>query len=169
MSHSHRLSCRELLPITDLGAPDQVALRTLNNAHAQETSHLEPADWQALLGAAEIAVAAPQAGGLLIGIAPGAAYASENYRWFCKRYEVFLYIDRVIVAPAQRGRGLARAFYGFAAEHARRCGLGRLVCEVNRVPPNPGSDAFHAALGFHELATVTRSPEKTVRYLELSL
>ena len=48
--------------------------------------------------------------------------------------------------------------------------IGNRACEVNCDPPNPVSDAFHAALGFREIGRariVERS--KTVRYLILPL
>jgi len=41
-----------------------------------------------------------------------------------------------------------------------------VVCEVNRDPPNPASDAFHAAQGFTEMGQAAiRQGSKTVRYL----
>lgn len=101
----------------------------------------------------------------LIGFAPGAAYDSPNYRWFSGRMDRFAYIDRVVVAPAARGRGLARRLYAAFAEAAAAQGLGPLVCEVNTAPPNPVSDAFHAALGFAEVGRADLGPGKSVRYL----
>jgi predicted GNAT superfamily acetyltransferase len=45
-----------------------------------------------------------------------------------------------------------------------------IVCEVNLDPPNPASDAFHAALGFAEVGTaVIDNGDKTVRYLSRRL
>jgi predicted GNAT superfamily acetyltransferase len=42
--------------------------------------------------------------------------------------------------------------------------------EAPRSPPNPGSDAFHAALGFREVGRAFLADRgKAVRYLELSL
>ncbi len=40
-----------------------------------------------------------------------ASYDSVNYRWFAERYERFLYVDRVVVAAAQHGRGFGLAQY----------------------------------------------------------
>ena len=39
-----------------------------------------------------------------------------------------------------------------------------MVCEVNAEPPNPASDAFHAALGFTEVGQATLNRGKVVRY-----
>jgi len=41
-----------------------------------------------------------------------------------------------------------------------------VVCEVNSRPPNPESDAFHAALGFVEVGNARiHDGAKDVRYL----
>lgn len=48
-----------------------------------------------------------------------------------------------------------------------QAGHDRFCCEVNFLPPNPGSDAFHARLGFSEVGRgVLYGGSKTVRYLE---
>jgi len=75
-----------------------------------------------------------------------------------------------VVAEAARGRGYARRLYAGLTEHALAAGHDLIVCEVNSDPPNPASDAFHAALGFLEVgAAVVHGGAKTVRYLALSL
>ena len=84
----------------------------------------------------------------LLAVAPGAAYASENYRWFSAHRPGSLYVDRVVVAPHAHGRGLGRVLYDAVLDRARALGLGEVTCEVNLEPPNPGSLAFHARLGF---------------------
>jgi hypothetical protein len=41
-----------------------------------------------------------------------------------------------------------------------------VVCEVNSDPPNPASDAFHAAMEFSEVGRAAiHHGSKTVRYL----
>ena len=94
-----------------------------------------------------------------------AAYENPNFEWFRNRFERFIYIDRVVVAPAMRGRGLARALYSALFSRAASLKYSQVVCEVNLDPPNPASDAFHASLGFEQvgLAVLPRAG-KTVRY-----
>jgi uncharacterized protein len=95
-----------------------------------------------------------------------ADYDSPNYLWFRERYRRFVYVDRIVVAPAMRKRGLAHRLYEdlFRAVHA--AGHERVVCEVNSNPPNPASDAFHASLGFAEVGhAAIHGGAKTVRYL----
>ena len=148
---------------------DLAAVLALNAAHAAETSHLDEAALRALRDQAFLATAitAPEGlGAFLIALDQDAPYASPNFRWFQARYPRFVYVDRIVTAPAQRGRGLARALYEDLFARAATAGHDRVACEVNRVPPNPGSDAFHAALGFSEVgAAAILGGAKTVRYL----
>jgi predicted GNAT superfamily acetyltransferase len=73
-------------------------------------------------------------------------------------------------ASWSRGRGYARLLYHDLFEHALRAGHERVACEVNSMPPNPESDAFHAALGFVEIGSASiHNDSKTVRYLARTL
>lgn len=141
----------------------------LNRAVEVKTSPLDRLALDRLLRAATFAMGIPGPDGalaaFLIGFAPGADYHSPNYRWFCDRLPRFAYIDRVVVAETARGQGHARRLYDAFAAHATQHDLGPLVCEVNSDPPNPGSDAFHAALGFTEMGRGSPAPGKVVRYL----
>jgi predicted GNAT superfamily acetyltransferase len=140
-----------LIDLATAPADIRAAVLALNATVQEATSPLTSARLDAMLADAFFARAVPGAGGVdafLIGFAPGAAYDSPNYRWFADRFDRFAYVDRVAVAGAARGRGLARALYAAFDEAAAIAGLERLACEVNAVPPNPVSDAFHAALGF---------------------
>lgn len=61
---------------------------------------------------------------------------------------------------------LARRLYGEVFNQAARAGHDCVCCEVNCHPPNPQSDAFHAALGFTQIgAGSTHGGAKIVRYL----
>ena len=43
--------------------------------------------------------------GFCLVLAGGSTYDSVNYRWFTQRYDAFMYLDRVAVDSAARGRG----------------------------------------------------------------
>ena len=152
-------------------APERVieAVLALNEAHAEKTSELDRARLDAMLGEAALALAAPGGEGFVIAFDEGADYGSPNFLWFRERRARFLYVDRIVVAPEARGRGLARALYGAVFAATEATGRDRVVCEVNLEPPNPGSDAFHAALGFAEAGRGSPAPGKLVRYLERPL
>ncbi len=148
---------------------DRAALLALNNAHAVETSELDAAKLTHLLSQAFRATAIGGDAALLIAFDQSAAYDSPNFTWFQARYERFVYVDRIVVAAAHRGHGLARRLYRDVFAHAQAAGHERVVCEVNVDPPNPGSDAFHAALGFFEVGRAVLANGKTVRYLTYAL
>lgn len=155
------------LTVDDLGGTDGQALLALNNAHARELSWLEPARFTKLIAEAFVARRVGVADALLLAFDQDADYDSVNFLWFRDRFDRFVYVDRVVVADAARGRGLARRLYDDLFAAARDAGHARIVCEVNSDPPNPASDAFHAALGFVPVGTAQiHGGEKTVTYLE---
>ena len=89
-------------------------------------------------------------GGFVVTFAPDASYDSPNFRWFRQRYgDAFAYLDRIALSPAVRRRGVASRVYdeleGLAASR------GRMALEVNLLPPNPGSLAFHTRRGYAEV------------------
>jgi uncharacterized protein len=141
----------------------------LNAAHEAETSPLDRASLRALVDAALFAralVAGEEVAAFLIALDQDAPYASPNFLWFRARYGRFVYVDRLVTAPAWRGRGCARRLYAALFADAARAGHDRVACEVNRDPPNPGSDALHAALGFRPVGEAAiHGGTKTVRYL----
>lgn len=147
----------------------QAAILALNNAHATELSLLDAGRLAALLDRAWHARVvggaddAPEA--FLLAFDQRSDYDSPNFVWFRERYARFAYVDRVVVAPAARGRGLARLLYADLIARAAADGYDRVVCEVNLDPPNPVSDAFHAALGFAEVGREAVAGWKVVRYL----
>jgi uncharacterized protein len=145
-------------------------LLALNNAHAQELSWLEPERLQHLVGQAFLARRIGNLDAFLLAFDQDAGYDSPNFLWFRSRYPRFVYVDRIVVAASARGRGCARRLYWDLFKHAGRAGHERVVCEVNISPPNPASDAFHAALGFVEVGSASvHGGSKTVRYLSRAL
>lgn len=158
------------LTIDDVTGPDGEALLALNNDHAVALSWLEPERLAHLVAEAFVARRVGVADALLLTFDQAADYDSVNYLWFRARYPAFVYVDRVVVADSARGRGLARALYADLFAAARAAEHDRIVCEVNSDPPNPASDAFHAALGFMTVGTAEiHGGKKTVTYLERTL
>lgn len=153
----------ELLPIP---AEIEPAVLALNNAHAVELSWLDAGRLHALLGQAFRARRIRAVEAFAIALDQAACYDSPNYLWFRRRCARFVYVDRVVVAAAARGRGHARRLYADLFHHAAVAGHRQVVCEVNLDPPNPASDAFHAALGFAAIGSAAiHGGSKTVRYL----
>ncbi|MBB2925169.1 GNAT family N-acetyltransferase [Cellulomonas cellasea] len=153
-----------LPPPAPAGAPlpraarldDVPALAVLNDAAVPAVNALGAAGLGAHLPACDVALVVddPATGAplaFLLALAPGAAYASENYRWFSTHRPGSLYVDRIVVAPHGHGRGVGRALYDAVDAAAARAGLAEVTCEVNLDPPNPGSLAFHRRLGFAQV------------------
>lgn len=146
--------------------PDNEPVRALNNAFAAETSFLDTIDWARLVGQARVAVCVAPADAFVLVLDQDADYTSPNFLWWKERRERFLYVDRVVVAATAQGRGLGRQLYTHAMDEARRLGFDRVVCEINIDPPNPGSVAFHKALGFVRAGEQKLPNGKTVGYFE---
>jgi predicted GNAT superfamily acetyltransferase len=162
----HRITLADLSASNPLGD----ALLALNNAHEVELSRLTAARFQHLTAQAFAAWRIGAAEAFLIAFDQTADYDSPNFLWFRARFQNFVYVDRVAVAPQARGQGHARLLYEHLFASARLAGHQRIVCEVNTIPPNPESDSFHARLGFTEIGTGTiHEGQKTVRYLSKDL
>ena len=144
----------------------RTALLALNNANARETSLLEGDQLDRMIAAARVATFIEPAAALLLAFEQSDTYDGGHFLWFRRRFEKFLYIDRVVVAECFRRNGLGRMLYANLFERALRLGHSTIACEVNAQPPNPTSDAFHEAQGFVEVGTATfNDGAKTVRYL----
>jgi predicted GNAT superfamily acetyltransferase len=156
---------KELPPIEQISPADEAVILALNNEHAAELSWLEPERLSFLLGEAFYTRRIGALEAFILCFDRDADYDSPNFLWFRERYPRFVYVDRVVVAAAARGRGHARRLYEDLFEQARRAGHTAVTCEVNADPPNPASDAFHAALGFAEVGgAVIHGGKKSVRY-----
>lgn len=152
------------------GRPLGAALLALNNAHAQELSWLEPERLEHLVAQAFQACRIGNLDAFLLAFDQDADYDSPNFLWFRARHARFVYVDRIVVAGSARGLGCARRLYHDLFEQAGKAGHDRVVCEVNTRPPNPVSDAFHAALGFVEVGRASiHEGRKTVRHLSRAL
>ena len=151
--------------------PDRLdRLLSLNNAHAAELSLLDAGRLAHLLRQALWAARIGDVDAFTVMLDQSAAYDSPNHRWFRGRYPRFAYVDRIVVSPTARGRGLARALYAGAMQAAAAAGHTAITAEVNSDPPNPASDALHAALGFQQVGTASiHGGTKTVRYLMRAL
>jgi uncharacterized protein len=131
--------------IHPLGKDDLSAVLALNNAHAVEVNALTADALAALVSVAAHARVVDGGLGFLIALSERTPAQGPNHAWFLARHAAFLYVDRVVIAPAARGRGHARRLY---EDLAAMAGDRPLCCEVNLAPPNPGSLAFHDRLGF---------------------
>ncbi|MBL8777561.1 MAG: GNAT family N-acetyltransferase [Acidimicrobiales bacterium] len=136
--------------------PDDAAgALALNQANVPEVGSADAERWAWLLELADHAEVVEDDGevvAFLVAFAEGSIYDSPNYRWYGARHERFAYVDRVAVAEAHRGTGIAHQLYESFEAWGRGRGAGVLCAEVNTVPPNPRSLRFHERLGFRPVA-----------------
>ncbi len=152
----------ELRPIDPTDTAVLAAVLALNERWVPHVGSLTMDALVALLAQSDHALAAVGVDGSLDGflilVAPGATYASPNYRFFQSRLDAgdaagpFRYVDRIAVDPSTQGRGVGRALYDAAFQRAASAGAVEVTCEVNLEPPNPDSQAFHDRMGFTEVA-----------------
>ncbi len=152
------------------GPDDIEALLALSNAQEREIGIFSRAAISELVGLSFRTRMTRARDAFLIALAERAPEIAPNYRWFAERFDRFVYVDRVVVAEYARRKGLARLLYDDLLEAAAAAGHVRVCCEVNIDPPNPTSDAFHAALGFAEVGRACLPDRrKSVRYLMRTL
>lgn len=138
--------------IRDATPSDLTDVLVMNEAAVPHVNRLSPAAMETLYKEASwFRVAArpddDKLSAFLIGLTPEARYESPNFRWFCRNYPSFAYIDRVAVADHAKRSGLGTALYD-DFETAFRDRAPLLACEVNLRPANPASMEFHRRRGF---------------------
>lgn len=144
-----------MFSIRPVDRDDLAAVRRLNTANQPGVGPLDDDRVELFTTAAEafwVAVDGGRLVGLFVGLLAGYDYASPNYRWFADRWDQFAYVDRIALAPGARGSGLADELYDRWEDQARRAGASVVCAEVNVVPPNPRSMAFHRRRGLLPVA-----------------
>lgn len=134
---------------------DATGARALNQANVPEVGSADAERWDWLVDLAahvEVVESEGEVVAFLVAFAEGSAYDSPNYRWYGARHDRFAYVDRVAVAEAHRGTGIAHELYRSFEAWGRGRGAGVLCAEVNTMPPNPRSLRFHERLGYLPVA-----------------
>lgn len=149
--------------IRAFAASDIGAVSAINAASVPEVGEATEAELAALAEMCSVALVAEDDDRSVVGfcmvLPPGTDYSSPNYLYFQDRYTDFVYLDRIAVAPGNRGTGIGTALH-LAVQDASSAGI--VALEVNVVPPNEASMAFHRRLGFVELERLETRPGKVV-------
>ena len=142
------------------------AILALNHENVSQLWPLEESALREMLGYAYLAKVTGDGTAMIIAFDERAPYDSPNFTWFRERYPRFVYVDRVSVSPRAQGRGLGRALYEELIAKARADGHTIVCAELYAEPLNHQSEAFHAAMGFHEVGRVHLPDRgKTVSYV----
>lgn len=142
--------------IRDAGADDASAILALNEDAVQYTSAMDALrlqELQALAGLNWVITVDDAVAGFLLAMREGAGYANANYDFFAAHYPVFLYVDRIVIAPDHAGLKLGTQVYEAVFAYARTQGVPVVTCEYNVEPPNEPSRRFHDKFGFREIGT----------------
>ncbi|WMS40784.1 GNAT family N-acetyltransferase [Acuticoccus sp. MNP-M23] len=154
--------------VEDAVLPDDIEeVLALNNAAVPAVNALDADALRSLCAMGQLRVVRGEGvEGLCLTLQSGAPYESGNYQWFSGQFDRFMYVDRIVVAPTAKGRGIGRALYEDTFARAAALGQPRVCSEVNSDPPNPQSMAFHASLGFEPIhERLNPSEGKTVRMM----
>lgn len=159
-----------IAPFTPDDAPEVLAL---NQANVPEVGPMDEAKLLALAAEADDLPVVKRDGevvGFAILLTEGCDYSSPNYAWFSQRNPRFYYVDRIAIGEGARGQGLGAQLYRRATARAAETRRPVLCAEVNTIPPNPASQAFHARCGFEEVGRLRPyGPDAEVAMLERSV
>jgi uncharacterized protein len=139
----------ELRPLRDDDV-DQVL--ALNQANVEMLAPLDEPGLRRLQGFADrfdVVQVDGEFAGFVVTMTPGTEYDSPYYGWFSENIDGFYYLDRIVLDPRHRRVGLG----GFVYDEMERSAstYGRMCLEVNLIPRNDASLAFHASRGYVEL------------------
>ena len=143
-----------MLLIRQAQATDFSRILDINATEEEKTSRIDLARITQLDRWADyhrVAVVDDEIIGFLLVMSEASDYDGDNFRWFVERYDRFLYVDRIVIDRTAARSGIGSALYGDLIQFGATQGCPALCCEINVLPPNPVSHAFHARFGFKEV------------------
>lgn len=135
---------------------DFAAIVALNEAAERHTSAMDVQRLQnldALSSYHKVVLVDGVVAAFLLAMRENAPYPNDNYGFFAARYDVFLYVDRIVVDPSCAGLKLGTLLYRDLFDYARAQAVPAITCEYNIEPPNEPSRRFHERFGFSEVGT----------------
>jgi predicted GNAT superfamily acetyltransferase len=155
--------------VLSLGHDDTAQVLDLNLAAQPHVARLDAAELARLRGICGHHLVVREGAvvlGYLLAFTPEDAYDGEEFLAFRSLLaQPFIYIDQLVVRESARGRGVGRGLYEALARSTAARAARWLCCEVNVVPPNPGSLAFHGQLGFTKVQTLATRDGRIVELL----
>lgn len=108
--------------------------------------------------------------GYLLAFPSDTMYDGEEFLFLTKTSTgPFIYIDQVAVDAAMRRTRAASSLYQAIETAAHRQGILVLSCEINLMPPNPDSLAFHRNEGFNQTSVMPTQDGRTVALMSKRL
>ena len=132
---------KEILAINQANIPEVGNIDSINRLNSL-------IDWSTHL----IVVRDAEIAGFMILMRENQSYDSLNYKFFNSQGYPFLYVDRIAIKEGHRRKGLGQMIYSRTIEIAKELNLPT-CCEVNTLPKNEPSLAFHDSFGFEDIGT----------------
>ena len=132
---------KEILAINQANIPEVGNIDSINRLNSL-------IDWSSHL----IVVRDAEIAGFIILMRENQSYDSLNYKFFNSQGYPFLYVDRIAIKEGHRRKGLGQMIYSRTIEIAKKLNLPT-CCEVNTLPKNEPSLAFHDSFGFEDIGT----------------
>ena len=146
---------KKIVTIRNAEKKDFPFILSVNEENVEVLSPMDEAKLQSFVDFGELVLTAEVDGSpaaFLIALRENLAfYQSENYRWFSKNYEKFLYIDRIVIDEPYRRMGLGSKLYQTVFDRARSTGVPFVTAEIDTEPYNEVSLNFHKVMGFREV------------------
>lgn len=130
---------KEILAINQANIPEVGNIDSINRLNSL-------IDWSSHL----IVVRDAEIAGFIILMRENQSYDSLNYKFFNSQGYPFLYVDRIAIKEGHRRKGLGQMIYSRTIEIAKELNLPT-CCEVNTLPKNEPSLAFHDSFGFEDI------------------
>ena len=124
-----------------------------NNINKPQVGFLQDGRLELLINQAnyfKVAMFNNELAGFLLCLPQDKKYDSLNYQWVTKRFSNFVYIDRISILPKFQNKKIGSALYTDLIFFSALEGYDTILCEVNIMPPNPGSIRFHKKFDFEE-------------------
>ena len=138
-----------------ISSSDRTSIWAINQANIPEVGSIDKIkrldnliDWSSHI----FVVRAQEIAGFIILMRENQNYDSLNYEFFNSQGFPFLYVDRIAIKEGHRRKGLGNMIYSRTIEIAKKLNLPT-CCEVNTLPKNEPSLAFHDSFGFEEVGT----------------
>ena len=154
------------MDISVLSQSDVQSIWAINEQGLPGTGQVSEQELSELLKLSTLSLGAFREGellGFVICLSPGTTYSSPNYAWFNKKYNDFIYVDRIAVSLNRRDGGVGSKLYEKVIAYSQDNRIP-IAAEVNLNPPNPGSMRFHNRFEFQKVG-VLHHKEKSVTML----
>lgn len=140
-----------------MSASQCVALWRMNQRASPAALQLSESDFADLIRSCDVVLQEREKSSVLafaLGMSAAQPQANFAQQWFLTRFEDFLFLERMVVAPASRRRGVGRKLLENLVRQCQAAGLRAMCCQIHDRPRNAEAHAFALACGFQPIESV---------------